>query len=80
MITLIQFAIHFFLCGALMVMWQPIITAAGYDNAAYAAATLQEIAVRDAFWYFGVIIGVIGMFGNILWYFNELKMKQQNEQ
>ena len=80
MITLIQFAIHFFLCGALMVMWQPIITAAGYDNAAYASATLQEIAVRDAFWYFGVIIGVIGMFGNILWYFNELKMKQQNEQ
>lgn len=63
-----------------MVMWQPIITAAGYDNAAYDTATLQEIAVRDAFWYFGVIIGVIGMFGNILWYFNELKMKQQNEQ
>lgn len=80
MITLIQFAIHFFLCGALMIMWQPIITAAGYDNALYNDATLQEIAIRDAFWYFGLILGVIGMFGNILWYMNELKMKQANEQ
>ena len=75
MITLIQFIIHFFVIGALMIMWQPIITAAGYDNMLYDNASLQEIAIRDALWYFGIIIGVIAMFANILWYFNELKLK-----
>ena len=62
-----------------MIMWQPIITSAGYENTLYENATLQEMAIRDAFWYFGIILGVIGMFGNILWYYNELKMKQANE-
>jgi len=60
-------------------MWQPIITSAGYENTLYDNAGLQEIAIRDAFWYFGIILGVIGMFGNILWYYNELKLKQANE-
>ena len=80
MITLVQFVIHFFLIGALMIMWQPLITAAGYDNALYDTASLQEIAIRDALWYFGLIMGVVAMFANILWYYNELKLKQANEQ
>ena len=79
MITLIQFVIHFFLCAAIMMMWQPIITTAGYENTMYDDASLQEIALRDAFWYFGIILGVIGMFGNILWYYNELRLKSANE-
>lgn len=79
MIILIQFVIHFFLCGALMIMWQPILAVAGYDNTMYNDATLQELALRDAFWYFGIILGVIGMVGNILWYYNELKLKQASE-
>lgn len=54
-------------------------TSAGYDNAAYDGATLQEIAIRDALWYFGIIMGVIGMFANIIWYYNELKLAQANE-
>ena len=66
MITLIQFVLQFFLCGAIMIMWQPAITAAGYDNSLYDNATLQEIAIRDAFWYFGLILGVIGAFGYVL--------------
>lgn len=80
MITLIQFVIHFFLIGVLMIMWQPIMTAAGYDNQLYDNASLQEVAIRDALWYFGIIMGVVGMFGNIIWYYNELKLKQANEQ
>jgi len=79
MITLIQFAIHFFLIGALMIMWQPMLTVAGYENPMYDDATIQEIALRDAFWYFGIILGVISMFGNILWYYNELKLKAASE-
>lgn len=79
MITLIQFVIHFFICGAIMIMWQPILTVAGYENPMYVGATIQEIALRDAFWYFGLILGVIGMFGNILWYYNELKLKAASE-
>lgn len=62
-----------------MIMWQPVLTAVGYDNSMYDDATLQELAIRDAFWYFGLIIGVIGMFGNILWYYNELRLKASNE-
>lgn len=79
MITLIQFVIHFFLCAAIMMMWQPILTMAGYENTMYDDASLQEIALRDSFWYFGLILGVIGMFGNILWYYNELRMNASRE-
>lgn len=79
MITLLQFMIHFFICGAIMIMWQPVLTVAGYENPLYDGADIQVIAVRDAFWYFGIIIGVIGVFGNILWYYNELKNKAASE-
>lgn len=62
-----------------MIMWQPILTVAGYENPMYDTATIQVIALRDAFWYFGIILGVIAMFGNILWYYNELKLKAASE-
>ena len=77
MILLLQFIIHFFICAAIGMMWQPILTSAGYDNSLYDNASLQEIAVRDAFWYFGVIISVVGAFANIIWYFNERRLKAE---
>ena len=72
-ITHLQFIAQTVLIALLAIMWQPIMTTAGYDHALYDGASIQELAIRDALWQFGIIISAIAMVGNIIWYYNSLK-------
>ena len=63
------------ICG-LWIMWTPIISAIAYSNPTYDNSTGQVKAIIDALWSFGIIIPIIGMGGNVLWYFNALKRQE----
>jgi hypothetical protein len=73
MITILQFVGQTVLIALLAIMWQPILVVAGYDSALYDNASVQELAIRDALWQFGIIISVIAMTANIFWFYNELR-------
>ena len=75
-IVIVQFALQTALIAAIAIMWQPILVAVGYDTPLYDDATIQELAIRDALWYFGIIIPVIAQAGNILWLYVELRKQQ----
>ncbi len=68
-----QFVVQTALLVLMGIMWQPILTMAGYDSPLYDDASIQELAIRDALWQFGIIMAVIGMTANIFWFYNELR-------
>ena len=72
-VVIMQFVLQTAMIVMIGIMWQPVLTAAGYDTELYTGASLQEIAIRDALWYFGIIIPIIAQVGNILWFYVELR-------
>lgn len=75
-IIIMRFGIQTALIAAIGIMWTPIFAAVGYDTNLYDGATIQELALRDAFYYFGMILIIIGQTGNILWLFTELRKEK----
>lgn len=75
-ITVAQFAAQTALIAALGIMWTPILAAVGYDTTLYDGASTQELALRDALYYFGMIIVVIAQTGNIIWLYVELRKEK----
>jgi hypothetical protein len=71
-----RFAVQTALIAALGIMWTPIFAAVAYDTTLYDTATIQELALRDAFWYFGMIMVVIAQTGNIIWLYVELRKEK----
>lgn len=72
-IVIIQFILQTAMIALIAMMWQPILGAVGYGTAMYDSASIQELAIRDALWYFGIIIPVVAQVGNILWLYTELR-------
>ncbi len=75
-IIVAQFAAQTALIAAIGIMLTPVLAAVGYDTTLYDDASIQELALRDGFYYFGMIIVVIAMSGNILWLFVELRKEK----
>lgn len=76
-IIVVQFALQTALIAAIGIMMMPILAAVGYDSSLYDDnPTLQELAIRDAFYYFGVTIVIIAQAGNIIWLFVELRKEK----
>jgi len=64
------------LIAGLFIMWTPITSSIAYHNSIYDNASAQVQAIRDALWSFGIIIFVIGMSGNVIWFFKALQRKE----
>lgn len=75
-IIVAQFAVQTALIAAIGIMLTPILAAVGYDTTLYDDGTIQELAIRDAFYYFGMILVVVAQSGNIIWLFVELRKEK----
>jgi hypothetical protein len=75
-IIVVQFAIQTALIAAIGIMMTPILASVGYETTLYDDATVQELAIRDAFYYFGMILIIIAQAGNIIWLFVELRKEK----
>lgn len=75
-IIVAQFAAQTALIAAIGIMLTPILAAVGYDTTLYDDATIQELALRDAFYYFGMILIIIAQSGNIIWLYVELRKEK----
>lgn len=75
--THLQFILQTALIAGIWIMLEPVVTAVAYNNPTYENATPQIKAIIDAFWSIGTALLAIAMGGNIMWYLQTLRKRQQ---